>query len=1018
MTTPKPVILALLVILSGLFIVAAPRTVKADSGPGPGGEQVIELAPSGFGRANSLAYSPDGRWLAVGTASGIAIYDAHGLAEESFIPTETWVRSVAFSPDGQHLVTGSYDQLVRLWRVADGVLVRSLAGHEGWVRSVAFSPDGLLVASASDDNSVRLWRVHDGTVVRVLTEGLQGPSAVVFSPDGQLLATGGYDNFVHLWRVADGVHVQKLEGHGGWVRCLAFAPDGLTLASGGFDTTIRLWRVSDGQPLAVLAGHAASVLTTAFSPDGQTLASGSVDGTVRLWRTTDGRAAALLTGHTNFVFAVAFAPDGQTLASGAVDNTVRVWTLDTVGLAPYTERLQAPETPSTCGYCHHPRGTLQSPTTAQPARIVEMECSTCHGEGALVRNWDPEIQRAPGSTTVLVAAPSANDQVGVPHGVPTLNIQISTPGNGEFIYSGGSILALVPVAGRVDLAAGQVTALDIRLEIWSGSHQVETLSTRPLPDGSFTFAVNVNADEPTLQVPIDLRDCQICHDSTYENYPVGDYAQSGLPPGEVRLVVTATTPDGTRAYDERWITVDYGQVASVTVRTTVEGGEQAVVGVPVHASTRLYEWRGRTFTGAAGADGTVHMEVEALAEVPTVYTFEVPPTVIEGRLYTSVAPVSVTVPAGAVALPPVTLEVRALAGQISGRVAPATQPLTVYAVRLPEATRWETRTLADGTFEFSDLPLADYWVVADGPALAAQGLSSSAQRLDLEQTLQAEVTLNTEPVGVGHWHGVVTDNQGARLPFAWVTAGLEGPGTAALPDTGAWALTELAVRPRTLIATAPGYYSQAIAPPDADPQAPVRFALVPRPEMHWLPWGAGQIAVPPETQAAAEGGEIALAAGWLWGAGGGTTPILIDTAGLRIALTQAEFALENVPGQTAWLYLIAGEAEVWRAEAPTEKVALSSGTMLALTPAGRLVPVPLDPLVLQAVRLGADTGVRETWEPSAAAQLQKHVALLGTSVAQVVTFVTYMMVLISLFTVPVGGVGWWLYRKRRGERRH
>lgn len=130
-------------------------------------ERVVQLARWGKGMVNQVAWSPDGRLLAVASSLGVYIYNAETLEEVRFIQSDAWVSSVAFSPDGQTLASGSWDTTVRLWRVADGSLLRTLEGHTASVFSVAFSPGGygrsgatLLLASGSQDGTVRLWGVR------------------------------------------------------------------------------------------------------------------------------------------------------------------------------------------------------------------------------------------------------------------------------------------------------------------------------------------------------------------------------------------------------------------------------------------------------------------------------------------------------------------------------------------------------------------------------------------------------------------------------------------------------------------------------------------------------------------------------------------------------------------------------------------------------------------------------------------------------------------------------------------
>jgi len=180
------------------------------------------------------------------------------------------VNSVAFSPDGSLIASGSWDATIKLWRVLDGALVRTLMGHLGGVYSVAFSPDGSLLASGGRDSTVKLWRVSDGALVRVLTGHTNEVYSVTFSPDGSLLASGSGDGTIRLWRVSNGTLVRTFQS-GSY--SVAFSPDGSLIVSGGYGT-IELWRVSDGALVRILTNQITEVVSIAFSPDGTLLASG------------------------------------------------------------------------------------------------------------------------------------------------------------------------------------------------------------------------------------------------------------------------------------------------------------------------------------------------------------------------------------------------------------------------------------------------------------------------------------------------------------------------------------------------------------------------------------------------------------------------------------------------------------------------------------------------------------------------------------------------------------------------
>ncbi|MFB2935060.1 protein kinase [Aerosakkonemataceae cyanobacterium BLCC-F154] len=284
-------------------------------------------------RITSIAISPDGKTLASGSADrNIKLWNLFtGKELRTLKDHAAFVTSVDFSKDGKTLASGSGDKTIKLWNVADGKELFTIAQISAFVWAIAFTPDGITLASTSgnyvdgNDNLIQLWNLTNKQNIRSFQGHSSYISSIAISPDGQTIASGSWDKTIKLWNLASGREIFTFKGHTDKVNSLAFTPDGLVLTSGSTDKTIKLWNVKTGEEIATLKGDSSSVTSLAISPNGKILASGSLDKIIRLWSWETRQEIAILKGHSDRVYSLAFSPNGKLLASGSKDVTIKIW---------------------------------------------------------------------------------------------------------------------------------------------------------------------------------------------------------------------------------------------------------------------------------------------------------------------------------------------------------------------------------------------------------------------------------------------------------------------------------------------------------------------------------------------------------------------------------------------------------------------------------------------------------------------------------------------------------------------
>ncbi|EJF64990.1 WD40 repeat-like protein, partial [Dichomitus squalens LYAD-421 SS1] len=288
---------------------------------------------------SSVAYSPDGRRIVSGSHDTmVRIWDAEtgeAILEQS---CGSSVRRLALSPDGRHIATALHDSTVRIWDSTTGEAVCApLRSHEGSVECIAYSPDGHCIVSGDCNGRVCIWSTETfGMVHKLAPHGhATFVRCVAFSPTGRYIAFSYYGVTVGLWDTTTQCMVGKrrmvddrIGGHNHVITSVFFMPDGLRIVFGSYDSKIQIWDFKTRQMLKMITHHLLDHISAlSLSPDGRRIVSGCEDGSVLLWdsETYENVGGPFVVGHTDIVTTLSFSPDGRHVVSGSDDTTIRIW---------------------------------------------------------------------------------------------------------------------------------------------------------------------------------------------------------------------------------------------------------------------------------------------------------------------------------------------------------------------------------------------------------------------------------------------------------------------------------------------------------------------------------------------------------------------------------------------------------------------------------------------------------------------------------------------------------------------
>lgn len=283
----------------------------------------------------SLAYSPDGKLIALGGYKEVRLLDASNRKQIGVLSGHAEVvRAVAFSNDGKRLaaaggVAGRKGQ-VKIWDIGAKTVISTIEGHDDTIYSAVFSPDGNTVATCSYDKFVKLWDATTGKEVRTFKDHIDAVYALAFTPDGTRLLSGAADRTIKIWDTASGSRLYTLGEPTDGINTIAIHPTGKMVAAAGLDKSIRIWQLEEksGRLLQSQIAHEDAILALAWSPDGSTLLSASADKTLKVFKVPELTEIKTIAQQPDWIYGLQFAPDGKTFAAGRYDGSLSIYDMN------------------------------------------------------------------------------------------------------------------------------------------------------------------------------------------------------------------------------------------------------------------------------------------------------------------------------------------------------------------------------------------------------------------------------------------------------------------------------------------------------------------------------------------------------------------------------------------------------------------------------------------------------------------------------------------------------------------
>jgi WD40 repeat protein len=285
----------------------------------------------GFG--TGLSISPDAtRILSVSEDQSMYFWDLSAVLNHrnwASLPSSTIAGHGVLASDNRHLLIGSWNGTASIWDIESEESLMTTTFYDSHIRSVAYAPNMQTVLTGYEDGKLSLWDAATGNLMLEIITGTETIFGLVYLPDSLQAISGSNDGKVQRWDLQTGELLYEYSGHDAPVNALLMLADGQRFVSASGDSNLILWDIESGEALRTYTGHRRSVNAVALSGDGSRMISGSEDSRLILWDIETGEALHEYLGHTGSVTVVAFSPDGQNAISGTNSGAIAIWDLNT-----------------------------------------------------------------------------------------------------------------------------------------------------------------------------------------------------------------------------------------------------------------------------------------------------------------------------------------------------------------------------------------------------------------------------------------------------------------------------------------------------------------------------------------------------------------------------------------------------------------------------------------------------------------------------------------------------------------